>query len=844
MPVSNLHRLDNIENLIRNNYLIEALFEAASLEFLPSNMRAKFAALYSRYQKAMQLHIGEVSNKQDYYDELQATTHEAELLLAEARSRMVSPPGNIEKLGRPVAHFIGRENIIEELQNKFSNGARIQILAGMSGIGKSRIAIEYAYRKMNEGAYPTFVAWIDGHGGKIDKKQQNSEEPLQGHQDNSIAARIIDLQWFHLVSLIAPEDIQRYPPDRQTSELLKWMGTVDNWLLIFDNVSNAEVIQAYIPPMNTGHIIVTTQNPTWEGITDTAFIHKVPELDKVNGEQLLLQRSGGKMDTSIAQKLLQDFGGYPFYLEAWAAVYAKPFSSNILTQAIDVPYLKQKDISESDKREEVFHSLMFSVLGINADKPVRLKGEGQAILLIQMMSPRHIPIDFINEYSRSILVHPEPKHPILKFLVRPILAYLKRKHDLHAKQRLELFRRLADYSLVHDQLDGTLSMHQIVHDFFKKKLYFKSPIVSDSFLADSILDFTTDIFYFRKNKPETIDRCRTLLPHMLSMAEFCAHNYPKADYLQLLYKRILDFLEYEERYAPAVLVAAYALDIQDIQKRVPSVDLISQCIRIAMSAGRFDFLEELLKAYRSYLPEEQVATAEGLLQLVKSSSHEQRNAGIEKLDQVAKLNNSDGDLSEGVDLITAVFLSEGNPALSEQKFEYYQRVISERDGEHSEEYAGFLTLKAKSYLIRSNNAENMEELLQDARDWSDQAINILADLQIKKTIKYWETLFTLAECERRLDNYAALKNIVNRFEEYQSDIEDMFGPDHLSLANIYFNMAYLLGRWEGETEKAIVQMEKVVEIYRKFYLDQPDHPDLLSMIEVLSDLKQELADEE
>ncbi|OCK99064.1 TPR-like protein [Cenococcum geophilum 1.58] len=113
--------------------------------------------------------------------------------------------------------FIGREKIVEEIRRRFGRKNRVAI-AGIGGVGKSRIAIEYCYqyRRDNPDAH---VFWV--HGGNKVRFEAAYQE----------MARTMKIPGFD-------------DPKINTLQLVSdWLTDEDNgsWLMVLDNADDAEV---------------------------------------------------------------------------------------------------------------------------------------------------------------------------------------------------------------------------------------------------------------------------------------------------------------------------------------------------------------------------------------------------------------------------------------------------------------------------------------------------------------------------------------------------------------------------------------------------------------------------
>jgi hypothetical protein len=123
----------------------------------------------------------------------------------------------------PSAHFFGREKDLEELHKRLQKNNQIAIcaVAGMGGIGKTELAIQYIMQK--KPIYPGGICWLNAN---LD-----------------VGSQIIIFARSHL-NLIIPQDIEFSA--QVASCWRKWsQGSV---LLVYDDVSDYQDIKRYLPP--------------------------------------------------------------------------------------------------------------------------------------------------------------------------------------------------------------------------------------------------------------------------------------------------------------------------------------------------------------------------------------------------------------------------------------------------------------------------------------------------------------------------------------------------------------------------------------------------------------------
>jgi tetratricopeptide (TPR) repeat protein len=186
-------------------------------------------------------------------------------------------------------NFTGREDELKALRASLQAGETAALVAphaihGLGGIGKTQLALEYAYR----------------HRADYDVIWWMRSEDL-----TTLASDYAGLA----VKLNLPE--KDATEQRVIVAAVKaWLEQNRGWLLIFDNAEDVQPVREYIPQASAGHIIITSRNPNWKSIATSLAVEPLP-LDKAIE---FLRKRTGKQDDATAKRLAEALGCLPLAL--------------------------------------------------------------------------------------------------------------------------------------------------------------------------------------------------------------------------------------------------------------------------------------------------------------------------------------------------------------------------------------------------------------------------------------------------------------------------------------------------------------------------------------------------
>jgi nucleoside phosphorylase/Tfp pilus assembly protein PilF len=193
-------------------------------------------------------------------------------------------------------HFVGRQEELAALEAALGDGGTSVLsqpasVHGLGGVGKTLLAVEFAYRHAADYAA---VLWL------------SAEEPTV------LAAAFADLAR----ELGLPEADK---PDQgvRTAAVLRWLETSPSgrWLLVFDNAERRQDVEPYVPRRHAGHVLITSRAPDWAPLARPLKVRPLPRVRSV--ELLRLGLEAG--DEAEAGPLAEALGDLPLALAQAAA---------------------------------------------------------------------------------------------------------------------------------------------------------------------------------------------------------------------------------------------------------------------------------------------------------------------------------------------------------------------------------------------------------------------------------------------------------------------------------------------------------------------------------------------
>ena len=186
-------------------------------------------------------------------------------------------------------NFTGREKSLEYLHQSFMGHdplLRTQAVYGLGGVGKTQLALEYAYRHQGEYA---IVWWV------------KAEE-----------ATTLTSDFLRLGGFLAGGVLENAPPQVVCDAIRRALDRRNDWLLILDNAPGMHAVAHVLPQGRSGNVIITSRNPNWRG---QAHPYHLGPWQRREAVEFLRKRTGLAEPDETANQLADALGNLPLAIE-------------------------------------------------------------------------------------------------------------------------------------------------------------------------------------------------------------------------------------------------------------------------------------------------------------------------------------------------------------------------------------------------------------------------------------------------------------------------------------------------------------------------------------------------
>src|SRR2546421_10260404 len=150
--------------------------------------------------------------------------------------------------------FTGREEILAHLytvlrSSKVAGLTPGQAISGLGGIGKTKIAVEYAYRYRD---HYQAILWVTA----------SSRDALSA-------------DFVNLADLLNLAERHEKKQDIVVGAVKRWLVSHSDWLLILDNVDDLAMILDFLPTQGAGNVLLTTRLQALGSLAQSIDVEKM-----------------------------------------------------------------------------------------------------------------------------------------------------------------------------------------------------------------------------------------------------------------------------------------------------------------------------------------------------------------------------------------------------------------------------------------------------------------------------------------------------------------------------------------------------------------------------------------
>lgn len=494
----------------------------------------------------------------------------------------VSPLWNVPH--RRNFYFTGREDILSHLytvlkDRKAAALNQAQAISGLGGIGKTQIAIEYAYRyRKNYQA----VFWINA----------SSHDAFSA--DFVMLAALLDL----------PEQREQ-DQDIVVRAVRRWLSSDSHWLLVLDNVDDLALIDEFLPPDATGDVLITTRQQALGTIAQSIEVEKMGIKE---GVKFLLRRAkllgpdatldqAPQEQQARANEIVALLDGLPLALDQAGAYIEETRCS--LSHYLELYATRRKELLSRRGRLPVDHpEPVATTWSLSFQKAEQESATAADLLrLLAFLGPEAIPEEIITTDAMLFSSGSDTE------AIDP----------LKVNEAIEVLLR---YSLVwRNPQEHLLNIHRLVQAVFRDTMDRDTQRLWAERAIRAVNNAFPDV------ELKTWERCRRCIPHVLicaSYAEAYALTFPEA---ARLFNEAASYLLEHARYDAAKLLLQIALAIREKVSGADSPD----------TARTLNDLGVLYHAIGEYIQAEQYFT--------RALQIQEQIKGPEHLDVAQILNN-------------------------------------------------------------------------------------------------------------------------------------------------------------------------------------------------------------
>lgn len=401
-------------------------------------------------------------------------------------------------------NFVGRKDTLKEIHNSL-NDIKIEVLTGMSGIGKTQLALKYIYNNINKYNY---IFWI------------NSED------ETSIVNSYTDIA-LELGIITGDEKSER----RVIKRFVDWLSKTDKWVMVFDNCEEYDQIFRFMPKIHNGNIIITSKNPNWKELKSPICLEV---FTKEEASDFLVKRAN--VHDEYVEDLANKLGYLPLALNQAAAYIDQ--SKISFSKYIELYDKYPRKLFEKNYSKNQYEYTINTVWKISLEKI-------EEISSVSVKLMKFISLFFNHNIPKNIIY--ENLHELEHVLSEEI-------NEIEFNDSIAILRK---YALI-DSTQDYISTHCLIQSAIHNELIEQNEFSS---YGNKFIDYLYNLMPADLENSEKIKGIRRLVPHIDYITKFISEV--DENYIDFLYRfGLILRLNAQYEYSKVVLEKSLSLAVE------------------------------------------------------------------------------------------------------------------------------------------------------------------------------------------------------------------------------------------------------------------------------------------
>ena len=400
-------------------------------------------------------------------------------------------------------NFYGRNDLLNELRIALTSSESpiiTQIICGPEGVGKTQLAVEYAYRYAEE--YST-IWWV-----------RAERSALLSLDFAELAAKL---------GLKTPKDTK---PDEMREAIQTELERRGKWLVVCDDAVSLSAVRSFIPQTGNGHVIIISRTDNNESLLINPFEREI-------STRYIMSRTM-QVNFAAAMELAELLNNIPLALEIACAYIEK---TNIPLADYLALFKLNASRAENESNSDPL-SIVFEIAYRQLEKDSQ--AGASLITVLSFLSHNEIPKDFLHQGI------PQLNESFAAALVNPTALE-------------NATSALRSYSLIEVSAES-IFVHQSVQSLLRNRL---SQTAKGDW-AKAAINLVDSVFSLDINDPRTWPCCSRLLPHALAVSNYAEEYKADAKETARLLNEIGLYLRLRSEYIESVDAIDRALTIAEV----------------------------------------------------------------------------------------------------------------------------------------------------------------------------------------------------------------------------------------------------------------------------------------